>query len=499
MGDGGQCDCLPVPILRKPVEVAMSLLAARVAGRHWRHMPRHRRGWELTPSGGASPLGIRQQRVERMMADLERKFKTLKLALQQTEPERAERLQQTLNKAKELLIQKRMGDITKLLDQTQFDTATDGQKALLADIRALLALLLDEKSDRDKAREEYERLDQWKRQIAELIHAERGEKRESDRLANKEQTLADVAAKIKALEDAIQAEKQIIAATLAARSEGIQGLGKIAADQQATRDKTEAIANQIAREAGDERGPFEPQPAPPMANPPAADAPLAAAGSPALAEPPQTTRPAEPAEKPLAAAVKQQRQAEGNLQQGKGKAAQQDEENALANLQRALAELKQESQRIASLPPEAFDKLARKQDDIAGQTGELSQKMQHAAQPSDGGQGGGKPQPGQQKVAQAQKSMQQASGGLRQQDPSDASRQQGKAIKELNERCRKSKNGWHNCVRKRSSKSWLLEARFRDMLSIQQRLTRNGEPGEEATDTAASSRAATATRYGHRR
>ena len=47
--------------------------------------------------GGASPLGIRQQRVERMMEDLERKFKTLKLALQQTEPERAERLQQTLN------------------------------------------------------------------------------------------------------------------------------------------------------------------------------------------------------------------------------------------------------------------------------------------------------------------------------------------------------------------------------------------------------------------
>src|SRR5213596_2625489 len=89
-------------------------------------------------TGGTSPLGIRQQRVERMMEDLERKFKSLKLALQQNEPERAERLQLTLNKAKELLIQKRMTDITKLLDQAQLDTATDGQKALLADIRALL-------------------------------------------------------------------------------------------------------------------------------------------------------------------------------------------------------------------------------------------------------------------------------------------------------------------------------------------------------------------------
>ena len=88
---------------------------------------------------GVSPLGIRQQRVERMMEELERKFKSLKLALQQNEPERAERLQLTLNKAKELLIQKRMTDITKLLDQTQLDTATDGQKVLLADIRALLS------------------------------------------------------------------------------------------------------------------------------------------------------------------------------------------------------------------------------------------------------------------------------------------------------------------------------------------------------------------------
>src|SRR5262245_29499423 len=185
-------------------------------------------GQEQPPSsGGATPLGIRQQRVERMMEDLERKFKSLKLALQQNEPERAERLQQTLNKAKELLIQKRMGDVTKLLDEAQLDTANDGQKALIADIRALLALLLDEKSDRDKAREEYERLDEWKQQIAKLIRAERGEKRESDKLASKERTLADLAAMIKALEAAIEEEKRIIAATQAARGEGIQGLGKI--------------------------------------------------------------------------------------------------------------------------------------------------------------------------------------------------------------------------------------------------------------------------------
>jgi hypothetical protein len=417
---------------------------------------------------GVSPLGIRQQRVERMMEELDRKFKSLKLALQENEPERAERLQQTLNKAKELLIQKRMGDITQLLDQAQLDTATDGQKALLADIRALLELLLNEKSNRDKAREEFERLSQWKDEIVKLVRQERGEKRESDRLASKDKTLADLAAKIKALEALISEEKAIIAATQAARLEGIQGLGKIAASQAAVRQKTERIANQIAKEAGDEHGPFEPKPAtvPPTPEQEAFPAP-----------PPAPTRSPEPAERPLAQSAENQKNAAGNLEQGKGKAAQQDEALALANLERALADLKGESQRIASLPPEAFEKLAKKQDDIAGQTNQLEQKMQAAAQQAAGGQDGanaeaGKPQPGQQKLQQAQKSMQQASGGLRKQDPSDASRQEAKAIRELEDALQEIEERLAQ-LREETQLEKLarLEARFRDMLSIQQRLT----------------------------
>ncbi len=421
--------------------------------------------WGQVPptAGGTSPLGIRQQRVERMMEDLERKFKSLKLALQENEPERAERLQQTLNKAKELLVQKRMSDITRLLDEAQLDTAGDGQKALLADIRELLALLLDEKSDREKIREQYERLSEWRRQIEGLIRAERGEKRESDRLANKEQTLADLAAKIKALEGVIRAEKEIVAATRSARGEGIQGLGKIATEQKRVRDQAEAIANRIAKEAGDERGPFERQPEG-SSTPSAKEAPEKAIAA----------RPAEPGEKPLGQAVGNQSQAEASLGQGKGKSAQQEAENAVANLERALAELKNESQRVASLPPEAFDKMARKQDDIASQAGQLGQQMQ---QQSEGGQpgsqnGGGKPQPGQEQIAKAQQSMQQASGGLRSQEPADASRQQGRAIKELEEALAEIEERL-NQLREETQVEKLarLEGRFRDLLSIQQRLT----------------------------
>ena len=72
-----------------------------------------------TPPAGTTPLGVRQQRVERMMEELERKFRTLRQAIEKNEPDRAKRLEETYNKAKELLIQQRMGEITKLLDQAR--------------------------------------------------------------------------------------------------------------------------------------------------------------------------------------------------------------------------------------------------------------------------------------------------------------------------------------------------------------------------------------------
>src|SRR5438552_2070710 len=61
-------------------------------------------GQEPLPSNLAtSPVGVRQQRIERMVQELQEKFKSLRLAIQDKEPERAERLQQALNKAKGLL------------------------------------------------------------------------------------------------------------------------------------------------------------------------------------------------------------------------------------------------------------------------------------------------------------------------------------------------------------------------------------------------------------
>jgi hypothetical protein len=196
---------------------------------------------------------------------------------------------------------------------------------------------------------------------------------------------------------------------------------------------------------------------------------------PAASSPP---RPSEPGEKPLQQAIQNQQAAEQKLLEGKGKAASDDEKTAVANLERALAELKREQARIASLPPEAFEKMAQKQDDISNQAAQLEQKMQEsgAAAGGEGGEGqaggGGKPQPGQQKVQQAQKSMQQASGGLRKQDPSDAARKQAKSIKELEEALQEIEERLAQ-LREETQLEKLarLEQRFREMLARQQKAT----------------------------
>ena len=135
------------------------------------------------PSIGTSPLGVRQQRVERMVEDLERKFKSLKLAIQEKEPERAERLQQALNKAKELLLEKRMDEVTRLLDQSQLDQAGDGQKALMTDLRELVSVLLEQRSNLDTAEQRLAMLSNWKREIQTLTLQQLEEKTASDQLA----------------------------------------------------------------------------------------------------------------------------------------------------------------------------------------------------------------------------------------------------------------------------------------------------------------------------
>jgi hypothetical protein len=130
-----------------------------------------------------SPLAIRQQRIEQMTAELEQKFKQLTLALQSAEPRQAERLQNALNRAKELQIQSRMSGVREALDRSEFDTAAGQQQALLADLQLLLTLLLTDTTNQQAVSDESERLKELTKTIERLLDTERQLQRHSEALA----------------------------------------------------------------------------------------------------------------------------------------------------------------------------------------------------------------------------------------------------------------------------------------------------------------------------
>jgi uncharacterized low-complexity protein len=508
------------------------------------------------PASGKTPLGVRQQRVERMMDDLERKCKILAQTLQKTEPERAERIVKTLQESKQLLVQQKMANIVKLLDQSQLDDATTGQQQVLKDIRHLIALLLDEQDDRS-AQEEWKQLMEWKKTIEDILDEERPQKAESDRLANKEQTLADLAAQIKAVEQLIKQQEKVNADTGEARPKGAAALGKVAGQQAKVREATEKTADMIAgKKPGEgeakpgegkpgEGKPVEGKPgegkpgeAKPNEGKPGEGKPKEGKpgegkpgegkpkegkpgegkpgegkpsegkpgegkpgegkpgegkpgegqpgeGQPGEEKPKENKQPPAPGEKSLRDAAKNQQSAEKNLGDGKGKASEEDEQRALADLKKALDQLKKEENRIASLPPEEFKKLADKQADTANKTAKLEDQMkkQEEGGGGEGGEGGkpgkpgagkkGKPSPGKKSVQQAKKNMDDASEDLGKQDPAEASRDQDKSIKELEKALQEIEDRLAQ-LREETQLEKLarLEKRFREMLAMQQAATK---------------------------
>ncbi|MEX0586569.1 MAG: hypothetical protein WD176_07995, partial [Pirellulales bacterium] len=187
----------------------------------------------------------------------------------------------------------------------------------------------------------------------------------------------------------------------------------------------------------------------------------------------------QPGQKPLERAVGNQKSAESNLDKGKGKAAEKDEAAAVVDLKAAREELIKERKRIASLPPEAFEEMAKGQDRTADKTDDLGKEMAKAAAEGGSGSGGegeggeaGKQQPGQQNVQQAQQQMKGASGKLRRKEPKQATRNQEKAVEELQKALEEIERRLAQLRKEmQAEKLAALEAHFRQMLEIQKPVT----------------------------
>ncbi len=413
---------------------------------------------------GSTALGVRQDRVKSLVLVLTEKFK--KLAKSKTiEPEQAERLIKALNKAAESQLENRLVAVIALLNDSQLSRAADEQKDIITELKQLIEILTE---DEDEREQEEERLQQWRDQVKDLIKQEADIEKETDKVSDKDKTLDNLDDQIKTLEDLIGKQKEVIKKTAASRKQGIQTLDGVADQQRELRSETKKLAKAVAgdksEQNADEQKPGEGKPG---KDKPGEGKPGGQQGSP------------QPGQKPLEKAVENQKKAEDHLGKGKGKAAEKDEHKTLANLNQAMAELKKERNRIATLPPEALDSLAEQQDKTANKTGELKKQMAEASQAAGqpGGEPGGEPgqqpfQPGQQKIQQAQKQMQQASGSLKKKAPKKALPKEKKAVKNLEEALDEIERRLAQLREEmRADRLAKLEAHFRQMLAIQEPIT----------------------------
>ena len=83
-----------------------------------------------------TPLGVRQQRIKRMIVELEMQFSELAKTLQKDNPEQAEKLVDAFKSSKEMLLEKRMDEITELLDLSKLDSAGEEQKKTIDDVKS---------------------------------------------------------------------------------------------------------------------------------------------------------------------------------------------------------------------------------------------------------------------------------------------------------------------------------------------------------------------------
>ncbi len=401
-----------------------------------------------------SPLGVRQQRIKRMIVELEIQFSELARMLQKDHPEQAEKLVDAFKSSKEMLLEKRMDEITELLDLSKLDSAGEEQKKTIDDVKSLIEFLLKDDDESDRIKEEIKKLQEWKDAIDDLIKDENNLKEESDIHSDKDKVLEDLDKQIGQLKELIKRQEELKADTEKESTKGIDGLDKIAEKQQELRKLTENLRNQIKGNEGDENKDNKPK-----------------------QDEQNLNQDNSPGIEPLRDAEGDQKWAEKQLEEGKGKQAAAAEKEALDNLNKALEQLEKEKNRIAELGDDDLEKLAKEQDSTANETGKLSEKMKD----SDNSDGDPSEQQdplkdgqkrAQEAVESAQSKMGKASESLAQSSPGGASESQEQALEDLERAKEEVEKQLEELKQDQKMEALVqLEQMFKEMLERQEEAT----------------------------
>ena len=203
---------------------------------------------ETGDDGSDSALGVRQQRVKRLMLDLERKFSELAAKLEAEQPEQAQKLTEAFQRSKELLMQQRMDEVTKLLNRQKLETASEEQAKIVGDIKGLIEILLEEEDELEKMKQKIKELEEWKQKLQDLIEKEEELKEDSATIADKEGALDKLDAQIKEAEDLVRQQQALQEKTKQEATKGLDKVEQLANEQAELRERTEKLAENLSGE-----------------------------------------------------------------------------------------------------------------------------------------------------------------------------------------------------------------------------------------------------------
>ncbi len=401
-----------------------------------------------------TPLGVRQQRIKRMIVELEMQFSELAKTLQKDNPEQAEKLVDAFKSSKEMLLEKRMDEITELLDLSKLDSAGEEQKKTIDDVKSLIEFLLKDDEEADRIKEEIKKLQEWKDAIDGLIKDENKLKEESEIHTDKNKALEDLNEQIGQLKELIERQDELKSDTEKESTKGIDGLDKIAETQQELRGLTESLRNELKGDNED------------------ADQTKESKGGEQ-----DLNKDDSPGTESLRDAEEDQKWAEKKLEEGKGKLAVEAEKEALDNLNKALEQLEKEKDRIEGLSSDDLEKLAEDQGSTANDAGKLSEKMKSSGDsegdpseqqdPLKDGQ-----KRAQEAVESAQSKMGKASESLAQGSPGGASESQEQALEDLEKAKEEVEKQLEELKQDQKMEALVqLEQMFKEMLEIQEEAT----------------------------
>ncbi len=417
-----------------------------------------------SPDSVADHQLIIRDRVER----LEDRLFELSQVLRKMEPDRAQRLLETLGAARSLGVRRKMEDIVEEIRRDAFSDAVDGQEEVTANLHELLKVLLEEPARLEERKEEIAKLERVKEALKNLIEEQERE------LAAARDAIAE-ANLAKDLEAAADAVEALLERQRAAAQRDNSDAKEAASKQRAIREATDPLADKLERLSKGALGKAEPDDS---------DGGSAAGDCKAAGD----------AAKDLKAASDKMKSAEQKLESGRSAEAGKDQTKAEKDLESALEKLRDEAKKLRRKL--RLEKQAEDQRKTAEKTAELGKQMKGESegkeseegdgqdgdpQGKNGGQSGEnegsqqpggeqseQPMPGQQDIEGAVPLQEDAADELDRQDADDAAKKQEEALQKLKQAQDELEDVLEQLRREQQEELLAaLEARFRAMLAQQ--------------------------------